>query len=560
MVDNQEIRKHLSTLIRWLWLIVLCTALGGVLAYVVSSRATPVYSATATLLVSQASGSGVYDYTSLITSERLARTYSAMLTGRPVMEAVIQQLGLDASPDALVRRISVELVRDTQLIRLSVEDTDPARAAQIANAVADVFALQNQSMQQVRYAESLANIQQQMDELALQIQDIEADIGKLGTPATTEEQAELARLQTILAGYRNTYAQLLQNYEQMRLTAARSEDNVLLFEPAQAPQFAVRPRVMQTTVAAVITGALLAVGVALLIEFLDDTIRTPDDVREALGLETLGIIGLLKNGNKELIVPDEPRSPITEAYRGLRTNIRFTSVDKPLRTLLVTSPNVTGGKSITVANLAASMAEADLKVAAVDADLRRPRLHRLFNLNWAGGLTQALLTGRVDGSVQPAMYMSRLGIVPSGELPPNPSELLGSKRMHNLLEELKARNDIVIIDSPPVIPVTDATVLARQVDGVLLVIDARTTCKAAARRAVETLRRVGANVIGVVLNAVPLRRGGYYYSGEYSEKSRVKKRRERGLVAAVNRLIDGKLHQRRSSSHTATQTRKRKSG
>jgi len=229
----------------------------------------------------------------------------------------------------------------------------------------------------------------------------------------------------LLAGYRNTYATLVQSYEAIRLAANQSGDNVYLFEPAEVPRYPIGSGRVRDTLVAMLVGATLAVGIAFLIEFLDDTIKTPDDVQEVLGLDTLGIIGQMKRGDKELIVPDMPRSPVTEAYRGLRTNIRFSSVDNPLHSLLVTSANATEGKSVTVANLAASMAEAELKVVVIDADLRRPRLHELFDMNRAGGLTQALLDGRVNGNVQPAMYMGRLGVLPAGELPPNPAELLG---------------------------------------------------------------------------------------------------------------------------------------
>jgi succinoglycan biosynthesis transport protein ExoP len=287
---------------------------------------------------------------------------------------------------------------------------------------------------------------------------------------------------------------------------------------------------------------MLALGIGFLVEYLDDTIKSPDDVNQALGLETLGIIGRRDNGGGELVITERPRSPVAEAYRALRTNVRFSSLDSPLRTLLVTSPGVTEGKSVTVANLATAMAQAGLKVVAVDGDLRRPRQHKLFALERSEGLTQSLLDGRVDGHLCAAEQVEGLSVLPSGELPPNPADLLGSQRMQGLLDDLAAQADVVIIDSPPLLPVTDAAVLAQHVDGVLLVVEAGRTRRGAAQHAVESLRQVNANVLGVVLNAVPRRRGGgysyyYYYDQYYADDGgrRKRRRRKKGLGGAVRR-------------------------
>ncbi|MBN1813497.1 MAG: CpsD/CapB family tyrosine-protein kinase, partial [Anaerolineae bacterium] len=217
-------------------------------------------------------------------------------------------------------------------------------------------------------------------------------------------------------------------------------------------------------------------------------------------------------------------------------------VDKPIRTLLVTSAGPTEGKSTTAANLAVAMAQAGLKVVVLDADLRRPRIHKIFGLHPRGGLTGSLLEGNMDGRLQPSQ-VEGLAVLPAGELPPNPSELLGSKRLRELLDELAEDADVVVIDSPPVLPVTDAAVLAREVDGVLLVVDAGATRQEVVQRAVEGLRQVGAHLIGVVLNRVPTRRGGYYYyyheyyDDGHEKQRRRKRRRAKGVLAPVQQLF-----------------------
>lgn len=539
-----ELRQYFLIIRRWLWLIVLCTLLGAVSAYLVSSRMTPVYSASTTLLVYQAPSSGSSEYSDILTSERLARTYSKMLKGQAVMEEVISKLGLKETAEELKERVSVELVRDTQLIRLKVEHTDPARAMQIGNAVADVFIAQIEALQQERYGDSMHSMRKQMDKLSSLIEETEAKLEDLDVPETAEEREEQSRLETILAGYRKTHATLLQNYEQMRVTAAQSADNVMVSEEAKVPRSPVRPRTMMNTALAAVVGAMLAVGAAFLIEYLDDTVKTPDDVGEATGLGTLGSIGRLAQ-EQELVTAAEPLSPISEAFRSLRTNIRFSGVDEPIKTLLVTSPGPTEGKSIMVANLGIAMAQAGLQVAVVDCDLRHPRQHRLFDLHSHGGLTGSLLDGSTDGRLQPA-EVEGLTILPTGDLPPNPAELLGSQRMRELLDELAQEVDMVLIDTPPVLPVTDAAVLAQGVDGVLMVMDVGETRREAARQAVESLRQVGANVIGVVLNRVPSGGGRYYYyyyhyDGYYGDGKKKRKRRKarpNGPLAAVRRAFE----------------------
>jgi non-specific protein-tyrosine kinase len=219
--------------------------------------------------------------------------------------------------------------------------------------------------------------------------------------------------------------------------------------------------------------------------------------------------------NSTLVTLSDPRSPVAEAYRTLRTNIDFSSLDRSIHTLLVTSPAPSEGKSTTLANLAVTMAQGEKKTILVDADLRRPDLHTIFHVSNETGLT----TMFVDSKAMQEPPLQEVGVpnlwlLPSGPLPPNPAELLGSKRMEDALAALKARADIVLFDAPPVIAVTDAVVLGTRVDGVLLVIGAGQTKREHARRAKELLEKVKVRVIGVALNNVSLDSAlGGYYSG-----------------------------------------------
>jgi len=534
MEEEIDLRQYLQVLRRWVWLILGCTVVAALAAFIVSSQLPPVYSASATLLVRLAPSSGINEYTAVLTSERLATTYSKMITGRPVMEEVIQQMGLPETAGQLAKRVKVEVLRDTQLVRVSVEDTDPARAADIANTIATVFVKQTQAIQQSRYADSLTSLQAQMDELARLIQETQIELERLGEPRTEQDKARKAQLESILAGYRNTYVGLVQSYEQLRLTASQSTDTLIVFEEARVPTEPVRPRKLMNTALAGVLGAMVSVGAAFVIEYLDDTLKTPDDVNRTLGLPTLSAIGRLEEGQNELIMTADPLSPVSEAFRVLRTNIRYSSVDRPLQVLLVTSSGPAEGKSVVAANLATALAQAGLRTVLLDADMRRSRIHHIFGLHPREGLAGALLAGSTDGRLQPT-EVEGLSILPVGEKPPNPVELLGSQRMRELREELLKSFDAIVVDSPPVLIGADAAVLGQMVDGVLLVVNAGETRRDMARQAVESLRQVGANVIGVVLNRVPTRRGGYYYyypyyhyyQGYYGEEEKAKGKRHR---------------------------------
>ncbi len=215
------------------------------------------------------------------------------------------------------------------------------------------------------------------------------------------------------------------------------------------------------------------------------------------------------NGNG-LVTAREPRSLAAEAYRTLRTNIQFSSIDREVRSLLVTSAGPNEGKSTVVANLGVTMAEGGKRVVVVDADLRRPGLHRIFNLDEAAGLTTMVL----DQSLEPPLqgtHVPGLRLLASGPLPPNPAELLASERLVRTLARLLELADLVILDSPPIGPVSDAAILASRVDGTLLVVDSGHTRLETARQAKEQLERVGARLLGVVLNNVKPDRAAAQY-------------------------------------------------
>ncbi len=520
-----DLRQYAALLWRWAWLILLAVVLAAGAAYITSQLMEPVYQATTTLLINEAPSANVSDYTAILTSERLARTYSELLTKRPILDEVLTRLdemGLSVEFEDvsdLADVISVQLVRDTQLIEVSVEDKDPERAAVIANLLVDVFSQQNEALQTARFAESKASLQEQLTRLNGQIHNTVAAIEELGDDP--RQEAERTRLEAELAQFRQTYSELLQSFEQIRVAEAQSTSNVVQVEPAIPPEKPIRPRVLLNTALAAVVGGMLAVGAIFLMEALDDTVKNPEEITRHLGLPVLGTILKHEIEDGSLIALHSPRSPTAEAFRSLRTNIQYTSVDYPVHTLVVTSPDAEVGKTTVSANLGVVLAQGGKRVVIVDADMRRPRQHQRFKLPNRRGLSSFFVYQSLFGDGQPlpedllqASQVEGLSVITSGKLPPNPSELLASEKMQSLLNKLSTEvADVVIVDSPPVMAVTDAVVLASKVDGVLLVIKPGETRLETARRSVEQLRRVGANLIGVVLNEVDPKSGryGYYY-------------------------------------------------
>jgi succinoglycan biosynthesis transport protein ExoP len=426
--------------------------------------------------------------------------------------------GLPYAPRA--EDVTAWIVSGTQLMGIAVRDTDPERARALADAIAQQLILQTPN----EIAEDQARqdfVRTQLRQLEANIQATEEEIrleqAKLDAADSAREiqqyQSTIAALQQKMSSYQATYGSLLGSVE-------GRTNYISVFEPAYTPTKPISPNVPMTVLMAAAIGFVLAVGGALLIEFLDDTVKTPEDIERAINLPTLGRIARMDNGTaaNNLVAADEPLSPITEAYRTLRTNVRISSVDKPLRTLVVTSPNPSNGKTTVVANLGVLMAQAGNRVVLVDCDLRRSTLHKRFEVPNREGLTNALVGDEheLDGWLQET-GIENLRVLTSGPLPPNASELLGSKKMRQLLERLKDEADVILLDTPPILLVTDASVLAVETDGVLLVTEAGRTRRSGVQQATEQLQQLGVNIVGVVLNGVPAPHLKSYYYYQYQD-------------------------------------------
>jgi capsular exopolysaccharide synthesis family protein len=348
-----------------------------------------------------------------------------------------------------------------------------------------------------------------------------------------DKSLKLARLMRSAQVDEKIYIMLQEKYQESRITEVGQLGNVRIIDPAKQPEFPVKPNKKLNFFLSIIIGLGLGVTIAFVMEYMDDSMRTIEDV-EALGLPLIVTIPYIKpeqsNGvlgrfgvlddkeaeaiNERLVSHLRAKSPISEAYRTLRTNILFSIPDNPKHVIMVTSSGPKEGKSTSVSNLAITFSQMGTKTLLIDADLRRPMVHKLFNIDKQEGLTNVLV-GRASlaATVHKVDELPNLDILTCGVIPPNPSELLGCIQMKRLLQRAKEKYGIILIDTPPVIAVTDPSVLSPIVDGVILVIRSGITQREAAVRAIEQLRRVEAPLLGVLLNDLKVNDmyGSYYY-------------------------------------------------
>jgi len=323
---------------------------------------------------------------------------------------------------------------------------------------------------------------------------------------------------------RHMYELLIKRFKETSLTEDMRTGNIRIIDRAEVPEDPVKPKKKLNVFLAIILGLFTGIGLAFFFEYLDNTIKIPEDVKQHLKIPYLGLTPLFSTENKwnlrddtspELVTFNYPRSTASESYRGIRTNIRFSSAESVPQVILITSAGPQEGKTITTANLAVTMAQADSKVIILDCDMRRPQIHKLFGIAKEHGVSNLLVGSSNAGEAIIHTRIPNLDVIPCGSIPPNPSELLGSTRMVTLLNALRKRYAHILIDSPPSTAVTDAVVLSKSVDGVILVIRAGDTAREIVKNGVAQFGVVGASILGAVLNGVDMGRDGYYYYQYY---------------------------------------------
>ncbi len=354
------------------------------------------------------------------------------------------------------------------------------------------------------------------------------------TDQQTRDQIEMAAYTQRLETNKQYLSTLMQKQREVQIAQGDKGSEVSIENYSRVPKSAVGPPRLRNVLIGFVLSLVAGIGLAFLLDFLDDTVKSLDDIDRYIHLPALAMIpagrgpvsrlkGLPQpnvgtSDSTALAMIDDVRSPIAESYRHLRTSLLLSSAGQPPRTILVTSSQPSEGKTTTAINTAFMLAQTGAEVLIIDCDLRRPRLHTQFEVSNAKGLTTWLSGEKnLDALLQVYAKTPNLKILTSGPVPPNPAELLGSEEMRRLLGQLSERFAHIIIDSPPAISFTDASILSTMVDGVMLVVHGGRSSRAVVRRAKQQLLDVGAHIFGVVLNNVKLETQDYYYSGYYSE-------------------------------------------
>lgn len=491
--EQFELRDYLGILRRRWRTVVVVTFLTLGLALAYSLTRQPVYESSTDVLL-QPSGSDLIGTPGGGggSTENLP-TELTVLTSRSVRDAVREEVGHSVSATATG-------VGATAVIRITATSSDPGQAVADANAYARTAIDVRREQAVADYLEAAETVQAKIDELDASI-------------ATAPSFAEAERL----TRQRDFYANEL---DQLRFQASASEIGGAQVVSRANGATKTRPAPIRDGMVALVIGLMLGVAIAFLREYLDDSIKSKADLERATdGLTVVGLIpalpGWKENAGPRTISLTHPQSVYTEAYVTLRTSLQFLGLERPIRTLQLTSASAGEGKTTTLANLGVVLARAGLRVVVVCCDLRRPRIHEFFGMSNDVGFTSVLLgESPLSSAIQPVPGQPGLVVLPSGRPPPNPAELLSTPRAREVLDALQANSDMVLVDSPPVLPVADAIVLSHLVDATLLVARSGKTTKRSVHRAVEVLRQVDAPLVGTVING--LRQGhGESYAMSY---------------------------------------------
>lgn len=510
-----ELKNYFAILRRWGWIMLLCTALAGITGYLYTSRQPPVYQSRARYLIGPALDPNV-TRSDIQTSSQIGQTYDELSTSRPVLEAVIAKLNLGIAPEQLKDQVGATWIDTTQILSIRANASDANVAAAIANAIGDELIQRSPSNPTSQQALRRQQADAQIARLQDTIRSTDGEIDNLANQVqqTTDPVAQRALIIQLdqrraqLAAAQRSYNDLLQ------LLQTTDVNKITLVEAAvPVPDAPIAPDVSRTVLAAVIAGLVLGLVAMILLEYFNDVIYTPEALRKTTGLTYLGGLARHKrlrgSNGAQLVTVAKPETLAAESYRILRTNLQIAGTDRHLPSLLISSPSRGDGKSDVAANLAVVLARAGKLVILIDANLRRPQIASLFGVPDQNGLAQLLEGESLPEPVEVASVPG-LFVLPAGGVSSNSSEILGSQRMYRLIQEYKARADVVLVDSPP-LWYSDALALAPQVDGVLLVVSSGSTGRENTINAVESLRLVGARIIGTVLNRVKAGPAYFYY-------------------------------------------------
>jgi tyrosine-protein kinase len=542
-----ELLQYIRLFRRWLWLIVLLAALAAGASFIISSRRPPAYKAETMIAIGRFIDAPNPNNADIQTGINLALTYAQLVTTHDILQGTIDSLSLPLTADDLQKLVSTRILTGTSLLVIGATYPDPAEAATIADQLAQQLILNSPTnltpnqQAQIDFANNqVTALNAQLESSRNQLASIDNQLKSSQDSATTDR---LNQQHNALVDQINQTSATIAQFSNTITTLQERTNAIDIVEHAQIPTMTTGPGVLLTSLLGAVVGVVLGFSIALLIEYLDDRIRTTEDAAQMLMLPVLGGITRFGKKNdpypKRLITELPARSPAAEGYRTVRTNLIFSEGDEGKGVFVVTSANPAEGKSVTVANLAVTMAQAGLRVLLIDCDMRRPTLHEIFGLKNEVGLT-ALLGVRLErlhyqeGKIPRVFHkcvqstsIERLSVVTSGQVPHNPTELLGSTALRAWMDIFRKAEDfdVVLMDTPPGLVVPDSSVLAASTKAdVIIVVDCGHTRHGSAQKLTRQILDLGIKIRGVVVNRINLReenysysynyRGGYYYTSE----------------------------------------------
>ena len=483
-MEEMTLRDYASVVWRRKWIVILPVVVTTLVAIGLSMAQTPMYRASAQVLVKTPATAYSLGSTGDVLSPRLVENELQAARGSELLGQLRTTVGSEPS-------LSVSVSEGSDVFTFTATSSDPDLAAAAANAYATAYIERQRSLLINEY---IARVEVLNDQLGA--------IERGDTDAARQSDYEL-ELQDLAVS----------------IELARTSGSTLIDE-ARPPSSPYEPNTTRTATLAAVVGLLIGLAAAFLLDYLDTSVRDEDDLARATGMPNLATIPPLppKPGASGdvpyLVTREHPQSQASEAFRSLHTAIKFLALERPLHTVLVTSPRPGEGKTTTATNLAISAAKSGQRVLLVDCDLRKPQAHLFFELSNDLGFTSVLLGDATMRRVaQLVPDAATLAVITSGPIPPNASELLAGDRTKASLEALGASVDLVIVDSPPVLPVSDPLILASLVDGVIVVASAGTTDRRQLAKTIDRLSQVDAPILGTVLNRFdPIERSTYGYN------------------------------------------------
>ena len=522
-------KQYFTPFLRWWWLILICTVAAGAASYLAVRRLPAQYEVHAMLVTGRSMSSTNPNSGELYLEQQLAMFYANIGNQDKIAVDTMTALKLQSLPQHYVRAMP-----NSPFVEVIVTDTDPSRAQAVTNELANQLVLVSPSAkgegnqaQQTFIIDQLSKIQEQLKETEKEIADAQTKLGELTSARQiADTQSLISALQQKQISLQGNYANLLASSQQGAI------NSLTIVQPAALPTTPVGPNKRLYVLIAAAVGLLLSSAGAFAIEFLDRTIKTSEEAAELIGAPVIGYIPHIQSkSDPYTFTINNPQDSVTDAFRTLRTNLDFIDFEKKVKTIMVTATDASIGKTIVASNLALNYVLSDKDAVIIDCDLRRPMINKAFQLENSSGLTDICrgqakisdtLISWVPGTAvnrddknggkpneTSALKYHPLRILPSGTIPPNPSELLASQRFSDVLSVLSRTADVVIIDSPPLF-IPDTSILLGKVDGVIVVVQLGKSMRDSIRMVKETISRSGAPLLGIVVNRIP-RAGKYYY-------------------------------------------------